>query len=475
MRLNFREHFVEESFANDLLNSLSAHIAVLDKHGSIVAVNDAWKRFTRENGGDRTFYLGANYVAACGEAERSGDIIAGAVVDGLRDLLCGRQGRFSIEYPCHSPNAQRWFMVQGSRFSHKGEAYVVTVHEDITARKLAEHALSETETTLRSVLEALPVGVWILNQQGQIVHGNSASQRIWAGARYVGPEYFGEYKGWWLSTGRPIAADEWAAARAIQKGETSIDEEVRIQCFDGASKIILNSAIPLRDHAGQVSGAIIVNQDITARKHVEEQLRVASAAVDAVNRDLQQVLAHERSRAGTDDLTGLSNRRHFFEVSQQLFAVAQRYQTPLSVVMVDLDHFKRINDLYGHQAGDVVLAHVARIAREHTRGSDVLGRYGGEELVLTLPNTGAHEARAAAENIRTAVATRPAMAGEQEVSVTISAGVAEIAEDVTLDHLIQRADQALYAAKNAGRNCSRVSSPSRTIRRVSPAVRRREG
>lgn len=108
-----------------------------------------------------------------------------------------------------------------------------------------------------------------MDQTGRITHGNPAGLRIWAGAKYVGPAQFGEYRGWWANTGKPIAADEWAAARAITKGETSIEEVIDIECFDGSRKTILNSALPLRNDSGQVTGAIIINQDITDRRRSE--------------------------------------------------------------------------------------------------------------------------------------------------------------------------------------------------------------
>jgi hypothetical protein len=122
---------------------------------------------------------------------------------------------------------------------------------------------------LPQVLEALPVGVWIMDRTGCITHGNPAGRRIWGGARYVGPAQFGEYKGTWADTGQRIAADEWAAARAITKGETSLDEVIDIECFDESRKTILNSALPLRNPAGDIIGAIIINQDITERRRSE--------------------------------------------------------------------------------------------------------------------------------------------------------------------------------------------------------------
>src|SRR5690606_9847657 len=113
------------------------------------------------------------------------------------------------------------------------------------------------------------VGVWVVDGAGRIVSGNAAGKRIWGGARYVGIEEFGEYKGWWADTGREIAPHEWAAARAIEKGETAIDEMIEIRCFDGTRKTILNSAVPLLDAAGRPRGAIIVNHDITERRAAE--------------------------------------------------------------------------------------------------------------------------------------------------------------------------------------------------------------
>jgi diguanylate cyclase (GGDEF)-like protein len=432
---------------------------VLDERGTIVAVNEEWKRFARLNGGDHeSGYVGTDYLAVCRDAvRRGGDLAALAILEGIEDLMLGKRERVAVEYPCHSPAEERWFVAYVTRLSHGGEVYIVTAHEDFTARKVAEDRVQQSEAVLRSILEALPVGVWIMNEQGQIVHGNPASQKIWAGARYVGPEQFGEYKGWWLSTGKRIAAEEWAAARAIRKGEISLDEEIRIECFDGTTKIILNSAVPLRDAGGNINGAIVVNQDITSRNQMEAQLFEAKAAIEKINLELQRVLAREQVNARTDDLTGLSNRRHFFEVGGALFAAARRYQTPLSVVLFDIDHFKLLNDKFGHRVGDSVLQAVARISRERMREADGLARYGGEEFIAILPNTTSREALMLTESLRERIATHRQIANEAEVSLTISAGISEMRSGGdTLERLIERADQALYAAKNSGRNCSRV-------------------
>jgi len=151
-------------------------------------------------------------------------------------------------------------------------------------RELLSH-ISERkrgEALLSKVLENLPVGVWITDQKGMILHGNTAGQQIWAGERYVGIEQYGEYKGWWLDSGKLIQADEWAAARAVNHGETSVNEEVEIECFDGTHKIILNSSMPILDEHNNLQGAIIVNEDITSRKQYEQQILATNELLERV-------------------------------------------------------------------------------------------------------------------------------------------------------------------------------------------------
>jgi PAS domain S-box-containing protein len=143
-------------------------------------------------------------------------------------------------------------------------------------RKQAEQALQESDALLKAAINILPVGLWIIDAEGKIVTSSTAAQRIWAGVHYVGIDQLGEYKGWRTDSGKLIEAHEWAGARALEKGEISIEEEVEIECFDGTHKIILDSAVPLRKSDGSIGGAITINQDITERKKAEEALHAAS-------------------------------------------------------------------------------------------------------------------------------------------------------------------------------------------------------
>ncbi len=160
-------------------------------------------------------------------------------------------------------------------------------------------------------------------------------------------------------------------------------------------------------------------------------------------------------QANTDALTQLYNRRHFFRVALLLFEQALRYQRNLSVVMMDIDHFKAINDTYGHLTGDQVLQTVAGQMSASQQSPEVLARYGGEEFVLLLPHAGLVRARERAEQMRTTVARTGVRTQHGLLGVTMSCGVAVLTRDngESLLHVIEQVDRALYSAKQSGRNC----------------------
>jgi diguanylate cyclase (GGDEF)-like protein len=160
-----------------------------------------------------------------------------------------------------------------------------------------------------------------------------------------------------------------------------------------------------------------------------------------------------KQMAETDFLTGVLNRRSFYSAAERELSAARRYVRGLAVVMLDIDHFKAINDRHGHQAGDEVLKAVAATCRAECRGSDMVARYGGEEFVLLLQEAHPGDAREAAERIRAALATAPVMVGDLAIPVTASLGVATAGpETAGVDQLVRTADAALYRAKAEGRD-----------------------
>lgn len=150
---------------------------------------------------------------------------------------------------------------------------VIGISAEITDRKQAETALARSEYMLKKIIDIIPVGLWVANEQGKISLANPEVKRIWGGAKYVGLADYGEYKGWWEKNGKPLSASDWTLARAVTKGETSLPEVVDIEGFDGQRRTIIMHATPLRDNNDNIIGAIEVNQDITGLKNTERTLR----------------------------------------------------------------------------------------------------------------------------------------------------------------------------------------------------------
>ena len=175
------------------------------------------------------------------------------------------------------------FQIHSAKLDHPDDAdrrvveLAARVAEIAIARDRSQDALARGTRLLEQVLDNLPVGVWVLDRDGRIMFGNPAGRAIWGGPRYLGLEEGEAYRGWWADSGEPVAPEEWAATRAIQKGETTLNEAVDIETFDGSRKTILNSAVPLRSLGGEIIGAILVNQDITDQRAAEAALRSSEA------------------------------------------------------------------------------------------------------------------------------------------------------------------------------------------------------
>lgn len=204
---------------------------------------------------------------------------------------------------------------------------------------------------------------------------------------------------------------------------------------------------PVKALDGQLIGRIILLRDVTAERELHAQLLQAQQSLQDLNQRLD-AMAH------TDELTGLANRRRLYERLREEWSRSARHQHPLSIILLDFDNFKQINDSYGHQTGDDVLAQGAAVLRNMTRPEDLVVRHGGEELAILLPQTGLEAAAEAAERIRRALESLPHQSKKGEkFNMTVSLGVAaRIPGDDSPDALIARADKALYHSKKTGRN-----------------------
>tara|TARA_R110000772_G_scaffold232195_1_gene343463 strand:+ start:53924 stop:54868 length:945 start_codon:yes stop_codon:yes gene_type:complete len=208
---------------------------------------------------------------------------------------------------------------------------------------------------------------------------------------------------------------------------------------DGTTYWVDMNIMPLFGSDGEITHIAAIQRDVTADVLREQELL---------------------SLATTDDLTGTSNRRHFMERAELEVHRLRRHQVPFSVVLLDLDHFKQINDRHGHQAGDDVLKEAVRRWQLGRRPFDTLGRLGGEEFAILLPGADADAAMTVAERLRAVIADTPFDTIDGPVDVTVSIGIAEAEDaDQTIEGTLGRADAALYHSKHAGRNRVTKASP----------------
>lgn len=273
--------------------------------------------------------------------------------------------------------------------------------------------LGESEANLRRVFEAAPIPM-VLGEQGL----PSLRQANEAAKAYLGLRED--------ASGR-LTSEAWLRlyAQGLPKGLGG-QHEICLSGEEGQERWALVSAAPLR-FSGTMS-RLVTLVDVSELKAVQEELRAASQ---------------------TDALTGLCNRGFLYQRLAKEIGLVQRYRHPLSIVLFDLDYFKRINDTFGHRAGDEVLIRVGEVLRRCLREVDIAGRYGGEEFLVILPHSSGGEAREAAERIR--LALKQEAWPYEGIEVTISAGVSQYAGEA-LDAFIDSADRKLYRIKSEGRD-----------------------
>lgn len=319
------------------------------------------------------------------------------------------------------------------------------------------------------ILNSLSTHVAVVDSCGVIVTVNDAWKRFATDngsvepAAYVGANYLAVCDEA-AERGDGEAAEVAAGIRAVLCGRQDTFS-LEYLCDSPNEKLWFVMRVTRLSH-GSPAAIVVAHEDITAQKKIEDAWRDAEMA-------LRQALAREQLMARTDSLTGLYNRRYFLELALHECVVAERYGMPLAALLLDVDHFKQINDTAGHQAGDEMLRRIAQIALESVRKPDILARYGGEEFILLLPGSPTEQAVVVAKRIREAIAAHSFETPAGRLRTTLSVGIAVfIGEGDTLDGLIRRADSALYRAKTNGRNRTVIWSEA-AVHGVKSAVGRR--
>lgn len=313
----------------------------------------------------------------------------------------------------------------------------------VAERKHAEEQMRTASLYVRSLIEASLDPLVTISMEGKIMDVNEAAVQV---------------------TGVPreqlIGNDFWRYFTETEKAHTGCQEAfakgfvrnypLTMRHVSGKLTEVLYNASVYRNEKGEVAGVLAVARDITERKRAEQAEEMASR----------------------DGLTELYNHRKFYSLLKDEIFRMQRFNRPVSLLMLDIDYFKRVNDTHGHQAGDVILKGISDLLVKQARAVDRVCRYGGEEITVILPETDATVAMKIAERLRAAVERQPFdIGGGKTASITVSIGVATYPQQVnSLEALVKAADVALYAAKQGGRNrVCRFETEMAVVNRASSA------
>lgn len=421
--------------ACELLTGVSAE--------QVIGSNDQW----------RAFYQQARPVMADLIIDRVlEDEIAKHYTSGHRRSLLGHGYEGEGFFPQLGDRGRWLFFTAAPLRSAAGEIVgAIETLQDITDRREAENALAESQRWLSQIIQGSAVPTFVIDREHRISEWNLACENL---TGLKAEKMLGTRDQWraFYREAKPVLADfitksASEAETAQQYGDkyrrSLLGEGFEAEDFfpdlGEEGKWLFFTASPLRDSTGTIVGAIETLQDVTRRRNAEEALRNSEQ--------------HYRELSMTDELTGLYNTRFFYLWGAEEISRAERYQRPLSLLILDMDDFKSYNDCYGHPEGDLVLQRLAVIFQRCVRTTDWVCRYGGEEFTALLPETPLPKALEIAERIRREFATETfTPTATAAIRKTVSIGVAQLVSGEKIRSLLTRADKYLYRAKHNGKN-----------------------
>ncbi len=309
---------------------------------------------------------------------------------------------------------------------------------------------------VRVAFDTLTEGLLVLDPHGQILLANEAFRGFHpqAGSVLLGRSI--DQMEWLVKGIVDDMGTELPWTRVMSMSEPILGVQVDLTEPGGERRRALLNCAAIRDASGNSRGCLVTLDDITALDQANAKLRLALGELQSSQDQIQKQNDELQMLANCDPMTGCFNRRAFFSRAEKLMDHAKATGEPLTCFMSDIDKFKNFNDTYGHAVGDVVIQQVSRLLKRGMRVEDVLCRYGGEEFCVLLPGFDLEQAVAVAESIRFAIEHEagPSVDTVPNLRITSSFGVAQLGMGDALDlhHLIERADQGLYAAKEGGRN-----------------------
>jgi diguanylate cyclase (GGDEF)-like protein/PAS domain S-box-containing protein len=359
------------------------------------------------------------------------------VVAAFQAVLSGKSAGFSNEHRARCQDGSyKWVLSRGTIVSRSDDGRplrLIGTYVDIGNQKLTEDALRDSAQFQQAVFDSLSAQLAVLDRAGVMIQTNLAWRTYAAANGMAGaPEFVGARYADFLygMTGqhRPTVDDALAGIAAVARGEVNQFQLPQPFHAPAGDRWFSLKVTPVRDAQERI---VVSHEDVTALKAAE----LASLTL-----------------ANTDALTGALSRRNFLALAEQELARASRYQLPLMVLMLDLDHFKRINDHCGHAAGDAVLQSFVGTVTGVLRESDLIGRLGGEEFAVLLPSTSAEGGAALAQRIIDSVRANPLELAGEKIEFTVSIGGGCLGAETSFSALLNVADAALYQAKRTGRD-----------------------
>lgn len=356
--------------------------------------------------------------------EGSRSILAKAV---QRAIKCGEAFDLELELVTEKGNTRAVHAIGKADLKNRR---IYGFFQDITERKQSEGHLRESERRFRDIADVSADWIWEVDANGRYTYASESVRNLLG---YSPREIIGKTP---FDLMTPDEADRVAAgfAAIFQRAVLFRDLENKVIDASGRAHDTLTSGVPILDASGACIGYRGIDRDITERKRLEAELTL---------------------QAHVDYLTGLNNRRYFMDRAEEEFRRSTRYGKMLSVAMIDIDNFKNINDQCGHKAGDAVLKVLATVCCQTLREVDIVGRMGGEEFAVLMPETHREAALDVVERLRVALASAevPRESGAAPIRFTVSIGLAtKRSADDGLEFLLNQADLALYRAKGSGKN-----------------------
>ena len=294
-------------------------------------------------------------------------------------------------------------------------------------------------------LHSCPDYAVVLDNQWSVIYANPAFQEKF-GAAGAGGDFLAYLD---------LASANMISGLQLQLFQAPRQVDLKLLTGDSKALLLQYSFFPLITSDSHETLLAGIGRDRTADMALLSDVIELNLTLEQKQKELSDANSRLEQLALIDQTTELYNRHYFFQVAQHFWEESKRYGFPMVAIMMDIDNFKSVNDTYGHLFGDQVLKQIAFRLRNNTRKSDVLARYGGEELILIASNTDMLTGLVLAERLRSTVAAEPFVMGTCSASITISLGVSgtELADFPTFETLLDSSDHALYGAKHAGKNC----------------------